>query len=49
MQLAAVLADEDPAASLDEITGLLETAYSYLAGFASERPEGTAFLLASTS
>jgi hypothetical protein len=47
MQLAAVLADEDPAASVDEVTGLLETAYFYLADFACEGPEGTAFLLAS--
>jgi hypothetical protein len=44
-QLAAVLADEDHAASLEEITSLLETAYFYLAAFASENPEGTAFLL----
>lgn len=47
MQLAAVLAGEDPGASLDEITGLLETAYFYLLAFAVERPEGTAFLLSS--
>jgi hypothetical protein len=45
MQLAAALADEDPAASLDEITALLESAYFYLSAFAVERPEGTAFLL----
>jgi hypothetical protein len=45
MQLAAVLADEDPVASRDEMVALLETAYFYLAGFASERPESTAFLL----
>jgi hypothetical protein len=47
MQLAGVLADEDPTASLDEITGLLDTAYFYLTAFAVERPDGTAFLLSS--
>lgn len=46
-QLAAVLADEDHAASMGEIVGLLETAYFHLAAFASEKPEGTAFLLSS--
>lgn len=45
MQLAGTLAGEDPVAFLDEITGLLEGAYLYLASMAPEQPEAVAYLL----
>lgn len=47
LQLATVLAEEDHAEHLGEITNLLETAYLYLASSAAEQPERAALPLAS--
>ncbi|HEX3960222.1 MAG TPA: hypothetical protein VHZ03_26890 [Trebonia sp.] len=49
MQLATTLAAEDHTQHLDEIIGLLETAYFHLAGFASQKPEGVVVLLSTVS